>query len=107
MAANARSRSTVIVRSSPSGSASRRSSGAILSGEHPGEGRTAAAAEGDAEPICDRRAKVGERRTPSERNRPNPGSQREERNALARMVGGWRRRVVAVVGGNEEQIVLS
>src|SRR5512141_1075098 len=107
MAAKARSRSTVTVRSSLGGSAPSRSGTVILVSDQLREKRRAAAPKIDAEPFSDRRAKIREGRPLAERNGANSMAEREHRHALACVIGRRRRWVVSVIGGYEEQIVLA
>jgi hypothetical protein len=109
MAANARSRNKVTVRSSLGGSAlaTGLSSDAILSSNQLREKGCSTAPEPDAKPFGDGRAKVGKRRPPAERAGADGRTEREQWNALPRVIGRRRSRIVPVVGGDEEQIVLA
>ena len=70
------------------------------------EGRSATA-EFQPEPFGNGGAEVRERGSPAERGRDHGAAERQQRHTLARVVGRGGRRVVPVVGGNEQQIVLS
>src|SRR5438045_2668272 len=109
MAPNARSRSFVSVRSSPGSSSSPtgRGSTSILSSDQLGEERRSAPAEVDPEPFSYRRTKIREALTTPEIARPHGAAEREQRHALARVVRRRRCRIVSVVGGDEQQVVLS
>src|SRR5512132_917541 len=104
MAANARSRSTVTVRSSLGGSAPSRSGTVILVSDQRREKGRAAAPKIDAEPFSDRRAKIRESRPLAERNRANWTAECEQGHTLACVIRRWCRWVVSVIGGYEEQI---
>src|SRR4051794_971228 len=108
MAPNARSRSSVSVRSSPAGLVVRASVATIaLSPGEFGKERAAAPPKSDSEPVGNGRAKIRKSGPASQGSRPNRGPEHEQRNALARMVRARRGRIVPVVGGDEEQIVLA
>src|SRR5262249_10221091 len=87
MAANARSRSMVMVRSSPVGSTPGRVSTAMLTGDRLREERRAPAAKGDPEPFRDRRAQVRECGSSTKIDGPDTWSEDQQRHALARVVG--------------------
>src|SRR5688500_17976960 len=76
-------------------------------GDQAWEERRAASPKRDAEPLRDRRAEVGKGRTRAKRGWTDARPEREQRNALARVVGRWSRRIVAVVGSHEQQVVLA
>src|SRR5262245_51004242 len=107
MTAKARSRSRVMVLSSPGGSASNRSSAPILTSSHLGETRHPESPEIAAKPLGGSSSQIGERASPSDGGRSHRRAHGQQRNAFAGMVGRGSSGVVAVVGGDEQQIVLS
>ena len=60
----------------------------------------------EPEPLGHRRAEIGERVACAQRTAAHARPDRQQRHTLARMVGGRRGRIVAVIGGDEQQIVL-
>ena len=53
----------------------------------------------------ERLPQIGEGGAVAERHRPRAGPEHEQRHVLARMIGAGRGRIVAVVGGHDQQIV--
>src|SRR5438093_9844858 len=104
----ARSRSIVVTRSSPPAvrPSVRGVSVAILRGEKSTEEGAARATKRNAEPVGNGRPEIGECVAAAERTRHHTRSEGEHRHALSRVIGGRRRRIVAVVGRDEQQIVL-
>src|SRR5688572_11121652 len=64
-------------------------------------------AKRDTEPLRNRGSEVGERVAAAEVARADTWPRHEQRNALAGVVGRRGRRVVAVIGSDEQQVVLS
>ena len=64
------------------------------------------AAEFEPHPVGDGRAEVGKGCAAPDRARPQARTKRKQRNVFAGVVGGRRGRIVAVVSGDEKQIVL-
>ena len=110
IAANARSRNTVSIRSSPGAFNLCPLAALRPPCERPtncGRNDVPAAAETDAEPLGNARAEIGKRRATSERDRTHHAPEGEQWDTFACVIGRRGCRVVSVVGGNEEQIVLA
>ena len=59
-----------------------------------------------AEDLGERLPEIGEcRARRRDRHRPRAGAEHQQRHVLARVVGAGRRRIVAVIGGDDQQIV--
>src|SRR5690349_24142356 len=79
---------------------------AILSRQDRSEERSTGPGEGDCEPFRDGGAQIRESLSSADAYTRDRATEHEHGDALARMVGGGRSWVVAVVGGDEEQVVL-
>src|SRR5689334_20967965 len=79
---------------------------AILGGHDRTEERGSGPGEGDSEPVGDCGAKIRESLSSPDAHTRDAATEREHGHTLARVVGRGRGRVVAVIGGDEEQVVL-
>src|SRR4051812_17251292 len=77
-----------------------------MAGDH-GQKRFAAPAKRTAKPLRDCRAEIRKGLAPPDSPRLDRSSEREEGYALPGVVGGACRRIVSVVGPDEQQIVLA
>src|SRR5947209_7709500 len=105
MAPSARSRRVVITRS-PRASTIDDGSLAMLVGEERAKEGLTRSGERHAEPFRDRRAEVREGLASPDVYTGDALPQRKDGHALTRMVSRRRRWIVAVIGGDEEQVVL-
>jgi hypothetical protein len=58
----------------------------------------------DAEVVGNRLAEIGERGAGAKVRRPHAGAGHQQRNIFARVVGARRAGIVAVIGGDDEQV---